>query len=188
MDSKNKIRTKALKFRETLLPYDRVRLDTRIATNLETLEDFRNARHILFYWSVKGEPDTHAMIEKYIDEKQLYLPMTRAKSHMQAIPIHNPLRLETGFNGIPEPMDQEPSSLFDRQVELVVVPGVAFDPKGNRLGRGKGYFDRYLVSFPHTVRVALAYEGQMLDHVPKDPYDVPVDFVVTDQKIYRCNH
>ena len=186
MDSKSKIRTKVLKFRNSLSPSDRVLRDARIATNLESLDCFQKARHILFFWSVKGETDTHAVIEKIIGEKQLYLPVTRGKSHMQAIPIHKPLRLKVGHEGIPEPTEQDPNSFFDHQVELVVVPGVAFDPKGNRLGMGKGYYDRYLASVPHAIRVALAYEEQVLDHLPKDAYDVPVHFIVTDRTIYQC--
>jgi 5-formyltetrahydrofolate cyclo-ligase len=187
MDSKDKIRAKALKFRDSLSAGDRAHWDSRIAANLESLGDFQNALHVLFYWSVNGEPDTHALIEKFIGEKELYLPVARGKSHMQAIPVRKPMRLKVGHEGIPEPVDQDPNSLFDHRLELIVVPGVAFDPKGNRLGMGKGYFDRYLASVPNAVRVALAYEGQVLDHIPKDPYDVPVDFIVTDQKIYRCN-
>ena len=188
MDSKDKIRVKALKFRDSLLPEERARRDARIAANLESLEDFRNARHILFYWSVNGEPDTHALVEKNLEEKELYLPVTRGKSHLQAVPVQKPLRLKGGHEGVPEPVGQDPNSFFDQQVELVVVPGVAFDRKGNRLGMGKGYYDRYLASVPHTVRVALAYEEQVLDHVPKEPYDVPMDWIVTDREIIQCGH
>jgi 5-formyltetrahydrofolate cyclo-ligase len=187
MDSKLKIRTKALKFRNSLSQSDRVLRDARIIANLESLECFQNTLHILFFWSVEGETDTHALIDKTIEEKKLYLPVTRGKSHMQAIPIHKPLRLKMGHEGIPEPMEQEPNSFFDHQVELVVVPGVAFDPKGNRLGMGKGYYDRYLASVPQVIRVALAYEEQVLDHVPKESYDVPMDWIVTDRRILQCN-
>jgi len=188
MDSKVKIRTKVLKFRNSLSPSDRVLRDARIALNLESLECFQKARHILFFWSVKGETDTHTLVERHIDKKQLYLPVTRGKSHMQAIPIQKPLRLKNGHEGIPEPTEHDPNSVFDHQLELVVVPGVAFDPKGNRLGMGKGYYDRYLVSVPQVIRVALAYEEQVLDHVPKEPYDVPMDWIVTDRWILRCIH
>jgi 5-formyltetrahydrofolate cyclo-ligase len=187
MDSKSKIRSKALKFRKSLSQSGRALRDARIAANLESLDCFQKARHILFFWSVEGETDTHALIDKMIEEKQLYLPVTRGKSHMQAIPIQRPLRLKMGHEGIPEPMEQEPNSLFDHQIELVVVPGVAFDPRGNRLGMGKGYYDRYLASVPQVIRVALAYEEQVLDHLPKDAYDVPMDWIITDRRIIQCN-
>ena len=186
MDSKGKIRAKALRFRDSLSPDDRARRDARIAANLESLEGFQNARHILFYWSVSGEPDTRVLVEKNLEEKELYLPVTRGKSHLQSVPVQKPLRLKRGHEGVPEPVGQDPNSFFDGRVELVVVPGVAFDRKGNRLGMGKGYYDRYLVSVPNAVRVALAYEEQVLDHVPKEPYDVPMDWIVTDREIIQC--
>ncbi len=186
MDSKPKIRSKALKLRKTFSDSDRLLRDARIFANLESLDCFRRSHHVLFYWSVEGEVDTHALIDKTIAEKQLYLPVSRGKSHMQAVPIRRPFRLKKGREGIPEPRDSTPNSLFDRRIELVVVPGLAFDPKGNRLGMGKGYYDRYLASVPHAVRVALAYEEQLLDSLPKDAYDEPMHWIVTDRRIIRC--
>ena len=95
--------------------------------------------------------------------------------------------LKAGFEGVPEPVETAPSSVYDDQVELVITPGVAFDKKGNRLGMGKGYYDRYFQNNSSPVKIALAYEEQILDHIPKDPYDVSIDLIVTDQNLYQCN-
>ena len=127
------------------------------------------------------------MLVNYIEVKQLYLPVIRGKSHFQAIPISRPLNLKVGFEGVPEPIDTAPSSVYDDQVELVITPGVAFDKKGNRLGMGKGYYDRYFQNNSSPVKIALAYEEQVLDCIPKDPYDVSIDLIVTDQNLYQCN-
>ena len=143
---------------------------------------------MLFYYSHKGEADTLWLIEEYLSSKQLYLPVIRGKSHFQAIPIKRPLDLKIGYEKIPEPVDIEPSSTYDNQLEMVIVPGVAFDKKGNRIGMGKGYYDRYFELIHTPVKVALAYEEQVLDSVPKDIYDRPVDMIVTDQNVYKCNH
>jgi len=191
MDEKVKIRRKLLKIRTNLPEELRVLKNELIAERLEMFDHFKKAQHVLFYYSHNGEVDTLALIEKYLDVKQLYLPVIRGKSHFQAVPIGRPLRLREGFERVPEPFDIEPSSVYDDRIELVITPGVAFDKKGNRLGMGKGYYDRYFKQeFKkefNPLKIALAYEEQVLDYVPKDHYDVPVDFIVTDQTVYRCN-
>ena len=88
---------------------------------------------------------------------------------------------------MPEPVDTEPNSVYDDQIELVITPGVAFDKKGNRIGMGKGYYDRYFEQNNAPLKVALAYEEQVLDSLPKDPYDVSINLIVTDQNLYQCN-
>lgn len=187
MDEKVKIRQKALKIRSNLDSSLRDFKNRQIAENLESLEQFKNANHVLFYYSHNGEADTLELIEKYIDVKQLYLPVIRGKSHFQAVPVKSPLNLNKGYEGVPEPVDLDPSSVYDSRIELVVTPGVAFDRKGNRLGMGKGYYDRYFAHNNKALKIALAYEEQVLDYVPKDPYDVSINLIITDQSIYQCN-
>lgn len=187
MDEKVKIRSKALKARSGLEASLRVYKNSQIAEKLESLECFKNAHHVLFYYSHNGEVDTLELIDKYIDSKQLYLPIIKGRSHFQAVPIKSPLDLKKGYEGVPEPTRLDPSSVYDDQVELVITPGVAFDRKGNRLGMGKGYYDRYFARSSKAVKIALAYEEQVLDCVPKDPYDVSINLIITDQNIYECD-
>jgi len=187
MSEKVKIRSKLLKIRKNLKKEVRAAKNEQIARRLEELDAFKKAHHILFYYSVNGEVDTLSLIEKYLDAKQLYLPVIRGRSHFQAVPIKKSLNLKKGFEGVPEPVDTEPSSTFDDQLELVITPGVAFDKKGNRIGMGKGYYDRYFEQNRKHLKIALAYEEQVLDYVPKEPYDECIDFIITDQNIYQCN-
>jgi len=187
MNEKVKIRGKLLKVRENIPDKIRAIKNDKITENLMKLDVFKNAEHILLYYSHNSEADTKILIEKYVDEKYIYLPVIRGKSHFQAVPIKRPLNLRAGFLGIPEPIDTEPSSAFDDMVELVIVPGVGFDKKGNRLGMGKGYYDKYFEQYNKTIKVGLAYEEQILDSIPKDKYDKPVDYIVTDQNVYICN-
>ena len=187
MDEKVKIRHKLLKIRKNLTGKDRALKDKKIADRLESLDYFRKANHILFYHSYNGEVDTLELIEEYIDSKQLYLPVIRGKSHFQAVPIKRPLNLSSGFEGVPEPIDTVPSSIYDDHIELIIIPGVAFDKKGNRLGMGKGYYDRYLHPNHAPIKIALGYEEQVLEHLPKDIHDESVDIIATDQNIYECN-
>ncbi|MFC1729813.1 5-formyltetrahydrofolate cyclo-ligase [candidate division KSB1 bacterium] len=187
MNEKVKIRSKCLKIRKNLTDEARTVKNKQITKRLESLNIFKKSQHILFYYSHNKEVDTIKLIDKYIDTKQLYLPVIKGKSRFQAIPIKRPLNLRTGFEGVPEPIDTDPSSVYDNQIELVITPGVAFDKKGNRLGMGKAYYDRYFQYGGKHIKIALAYEEQVLDYVPKDAYDESVDIIVTDQDIYYCN-
>ncbi len=186
MSDKVKIRSKALKFRAQLSSEERALKNKRIIRQLEDLPVFQKASHVLFYYSVNGEVDTLELIDRNLDSKQLYLPVIQGKSHFQAVPIKKPMELKSNFFGVPEPTDP-PTGIHDAEIELVITPGVAFDKKGNRIGMGKGYYDRYFQSEGKSVKIALAYEEQVLDSIPKDPYDECVDLIVTDQNIYQCN-
>ena len=80
--------------------------------------------------------------------------------------------------GIGEPTGEEWTDLA--AVELIAVPGVAFDREGNRMGRGRGFYDRLLKSTPNAVKIGLAYNFQMLDAIPTEPHDVKMNLVITD--------
>jgi 5-formyltetrahydrofolate cyclo-ligase len=185
MSNKVKIRSKLLKARSEIKADQRLLKNEQIAKNLESLEVFKGAQHVLFYYSVGSEVGTLDLIEKYIDSKQLYLPVITGLHHFQAIPIKRPLDLKKSFEGIPEPMEPAPSSVFDKRIDCVIVPGVAFDKHGNRIGTGKGYYDRYFEKYPDSTKIGLAYSEQMLDCIPKDPYDIGMNFVITDNNTYK---
>lgn len=100
--------------------------------------------------------------------------------------------LETGLYGIKEPKElfrSRKDRIFDpKQIDLVIVPGLAFDINGNRLGRGKGYYDRFLRHLsPKTLKIALAFECQIFETIPRDSNDVPMDLVVTEERIIRIS-
>jgi 5-formyltetrahydrofolate cyclo-ligase len=90
--------------------------------------------------------------------------------------------LKAGTYGIPEPPDVPQNCLNADELDLVVVPGVAFDRSNNRLGRGAGYYDRFLLELPAaTPTIALAYDLQVVDALPGlEPHDRPVKFVITN--------
>lgn len=186
MNEKVKIRGKLLKFRRQMSESERVARSKKIAARLENLKEFKEANHVLFYYSVTGEADTRELIEKYIGLKQLYLPVVLGKNQLAAVPVKKPLDLRLDYEGMPAPAVSDVNALHDKEIEIVIVPGVAFDKKGNRIGRGKGYYDRYLQKCHKVLRIGLAFEEQVLETLPKDPYDETVDFIITDTKMYRC--
>ncbi len=140
---------------------------------------FRQAHTLLFYHSLPDEVNTTAFIEKWYQAKELLLPAVKGEE-LELHRYTGPEKCRTGAFGIIEPHD----SLFTdyEWIDLAIVPAMAFDLAGNRLGRGKGYYDRLLprLSCP---KVGLCFSFQLLDQVPAEPFDVPVNRIFTENGV-----
>lgn len=137
------------------------------------------AKTIVAYYSLADEVDTHCLIDELIAEgKTVYLPRVVDQENMVLFRYTGAESLHKGAFGIMEPVDD--SMPDDEIVDAVLVPGMAFDGNGNRLGRGKGYYDRFLssLSIPHPKLVGVCFDFQKVDVVPTEPCDIPVDIVV----------
>lgn len=181
---KQQIRQELLKKRASFSPEIRREKSQKILESLKGLEVFRASKKILAYFTHKDEVDTLPMIAEILKEKEVYLPKIAEENQFHALPIKNLEELVISKEGIPEPKG-DASESYDKEIQLVLVPGLGFDLKGTRLGTGKGYYDRYFEKYAHTVKIGLAYQEQVLDSLPKDSYDVPVNWLITDQNIYQ---
>lgn len=145
---------------------------------------FQRARTILFYASIRGEVETFAMIEKAWElGKRVALPIVlKDKSRIVPLAIYNLRELKKGAYGILEPDINSAKEIPLGEIDLVVVPGVAFDKKNNRLGRGGAYYDRLLSELlPNTLTVGLAFDFQVVDTISGlEPHDRPVTWVLTN--------
>ncbi|MBN1258404.1 5-formyltetrahydrofolate cyclo-ligase [Candidatus Peregrinibacteria bacterium] len=181
---KNELRKKAIKTRNALSAKIRAAKSLMIRKKLENMDAFRRARHILFYYAHGSEVDTLPLLKNHMTEKVLYLPKLMGKNQFMALPFPSLRALRKGIYGIPEPVPAEEIDMAP-PLDLIIIPGVAFDRRGNRLGMGKGYYDRFLKAFKAVPKIALAFEEQVLAQVPKEIYDEPVDLVLTDQAAYN---
>lgn len=146
---------------------------------LEKSAPFLMATHILMYHSLPDELSTHAFLKKWATKKRFYLPRVNGVN-LEILPYEQ-TRLELGSFQIEEPVGED---VIDPEIlELIVTPGVAFSSKGGRLGRGKGYYDR-LLSTTRATKIGVGYHFQIIDELPLEPHDVPMDFVITDKEIY----
>jgi len=155
-----------------------------IFEKVTALPVFKNARTILCYASFRGEVDTFALMHRAMElKKRVALPLMR-KEEQQIVPmlIKSLTELKPGAYGIQEPPDLPQNRLHADELDLVVVPGVAFDRRNNRLGRGAGYYDRFLSVLPVTTpTVGLAYDLQVVDALSGiEPHDRPVSLVITN--------
>jgi len=184
MEQKTELRRLSLERRNGLPAEVRSIKGQAIARLLESTDLFQDADHILFYYAFGSEVDTLPIINKWIGEKKVYLPKLDEKGVLVALPFTGFETLNKNVYQIPEPIDHKTGKRFEKKLDLIIIPGVAFDDRGHRMGMGKGYYDRYLAANPNIPRIALCYQEQMLDEVPKADYDENVDLIITDRKIY----
>lgn len=135
---------------------------------------FLSAGTVLLYWSMPEEVDTHALIRRWAARKRIVLP--RVCGQTLELRQYDPERMVPGYRGILEP-SADALVVPDAEIELAVVPGLAFDLAGHRLGRGKGYYDRLLPRL-RCPRLGLAFPCQILDEVPIEPHDVALDRII----------
>lgn len=153
---------------------DRQEAARMVFDRLEKLTAFVMAEHVLLYNSLPDELSTRGFLEKWAGRKHIYLPRVNGVD-LDVLP-YDRTRLHLGAFRIEEPDGDNPVDLS--MIDLVIVPAVAYDRRGNRVGRGKGYYDR-LLSRMKAVRVGVAYDFQLVDDVEVEPHDHGVDFVIT---------
>ena len=145
---------------------------------LQRLPQFAAARTVLLYHSLPDEPDTHDFVERWAREKTVLLPVVVGED-LELRPYTSPASLATGAFSIQEPQGEAFTQYS--QIDLALIPGVAFDPAGHRLGRGRGYYDRLLANpaFAHVTKVGICFPFQLVPNVPCEEHDVRMDIVIS---------
>jgi 5-formyltetrahydrofolate cyclo-ligase len=184
--SKHEVREQALRARRGLTP-DEVRLlSARVQENLLSLPEFGAARVIASYVAKKDEVQTAGILRRALAAgKKVMVPRSDLSSvSLRFHEIHSLDELHPGTFGIPEPPAGSPAVPL-AESDIILVPLVAWDLRGHRVGYGKGYFDKGLRSRGNALCVGLAFEMQVQDSVPSTPTDVPMDAIVTDRRVLR---
>ncbi len=154
-----------------------------IKNRLFNEEAFKKAKVVMFYVSLKDEVDTYPMIDEALKAgKRICVPVIlKEEKRLIAGEIHNRIKdLESQHFGIYQPRQDRVKEIPLDDIDLVVVPGVAFDKKNIRLGRGHGYYDRFLSGLPKTTKtIGLAFDFQVVENLPQDPHDIPVSRTIT---------
>ena len=168
--------------RESISVIQAAELSARIAERVLILPEYRAARCIMSYASVLGEVQTAALNARILEDgKRLLLPkVMEDRQSMLAVPVADLSRLTRGAMGIPQPPDDTGADPAD--IDLVLVPGIAFDRKGGRLGFGGGFYDRFLEGTP-ALRVAIAFDIQLVDDTDPQPHDQQMDLLITEDAL-----
>lgn len=188
IDKKDKLRKKIMKIRNDLPKSDLLRKSNQIKKRLFALNEFKKASTILFYVSYDNEVFTHDMIKKCISNRKCVVVPVTDKENRRLIPsmLDNWRDLSLGAYGILEPKKEKIKEVSINKINLIVVPGVVFDERGHRIGHGAGYYDRLLRHSKNALRVGLAFEEQIVDKIPSEPHDIPVDKIVTEKRVIDC--
>ena len=146
----------------------------KILAKLEQHPDFIKAGRVMLYSALPDEVQTQAFLEKWHLKKQIILP-TVVGDDIIPVEFGKDTAFAVGDFNILEPQNEPYTGGFD----LIIVPGVAFDPKGNRLGRGRGYYDRFLCQHLNVKRIGICFDFQMVEAIPTEPFDIRMDEVIT---------
>ncbi len=189
--AKARLRQMVLARRDAVDAATRAALSQAILRKIAGLPAYREARAVLAYAGFGSELQTSGFLRHVLDEgKALLLPrVNRKEKLLEVYEVVDPERdLQAGTWGISEPAPERCSVADPLDADFVLVPGVAFDARGGRLGYGAGFYDRLISTGlpPRAWLVAGAFEAQMVEEVPMDDNDVPVDAVVTEKTHYHA--
>ena len=181
---KSRIRKEAIAKRDSLGPDERQRLSRQISEHLYGLEEYSLRDTILSYASYRSEVITDEINARILgDGKRLFLPRTYPESNrMIFYQVTDLMDLKPGAMGIREP---DEGVAYMGEDALVLMPGVGFDPEGNRLGYGGGYYDRFLTEYAMLTRhtVMLAFDAQRTQMLPTEPTDRRPNLVLTESGV-----
>ncbi len=187
--TKGELRKDVLKQRAAMTPEEVAEKSAAILNKLISLEEWRRAGTIMAYVDFRNEVQTGELIRHCLaGGKRVSVPITdiAGKVLTPSEILHYPDDLVPGAWGILEPAPGCVRPVDPRDLDMVVVPGVAFDLNGDRLGYGGGFYDRFLPrTRPGTVFLAPAFELQIMDNVYPGPHDCPVHILVTEQRVLR---
>lgn len=175
---KNEIR-KLIKCRKSQLSgAERIEKSGKAFSLLETVPEFANATNVLAYFSLADELYTESFLHRWHERKHIFLPRVNGDD-IEILP-YRPDHMRQGAFDIYEPTGDTVADIS--LMDVVIVPGVAFDRRGNRVGRGRGYYDR-LLSGCHAIKIGICYDFQLLEEITADSHDVTMDYIVTDDEI-----
>lgn len=145
---------------------------------IEQLPAFINASTVMAYWSIQGEVFTPGFIKKWSPRKRFILPSVDGFEMKLKLYESNDNLVPGDLYGIPEP--DGPEFREFKSIDLILVPGIAFDRSNNRMGRGKAYYDRFLINLRAT-KIGICFGFQLFDEIPVEENDVKMDMVVTSE-------
>jgi 5-formyltetrahydrofolate cyclo-ligase len=187
--NKNGIR-KVLKKKRLNLSKEEVLTKSELIKNrLFQIDEFKITKNILFYVSYNGEVFTHNAIKEALIDKKVVVPISKKEDYSLILSKLDSFEdLQEGQYSILEPKKERTKEISTDKIDLAIVPGIAFDLNGNRIGYGKGYYDRLLKNIKAPI-IGLAYEFQIIKKIPIDDYDKQVDIIITEKRVIKCkNH
>ena len=188
-EQKKELRTKVKKKISKLSRRETEESDKKILHQIKSLAEYKNADTIFCYVSTEKEINTISLLQEILDSgKRLGVPKCTGKGIMDAYEIQNLEQLKIGSYGILEPGEECDIILDPTEIQFAIIPCISCNRKGERLGHGGGYYDRYLVR-TGAFRLGAAFECQYDGQMEVKPSDAPLDKIITETHIWTpCAH
>lgn len=178
---KNQVRKNMLKRRRALSSEDRGIASREILRLLYNEPVYLQAGTVMAYAPMRDEVMLSPLLENCLSAgKKLAIPLITGKGHMEAVHVPSLDALTEGAYGILTVTEDKRQLISPELIDCIIVPGVAFSLRGDRLGMGAGYYDRFLERCPEAARIALAYSCQVANELPTEPHDVKMDMIITE--------
>ena len=185
--AKKALRSKIIAARRMLTDNYRQQASNRMLTVFCALPDFKEPRKVLCYASMADEVQIRPLMEKWLSlGVTVALPHITGKGQMEAVSFTDFDSLVEGEYGILTPDLEKGEIIPPDELDLIIVPGIAYDTRGDRLGMGGGFYDAYLARATKAKRIALAFSCQLVAKIPMEAHDVLVHKIITEQGIYNC--
>lgn len=181
LEQKKQLRVELKKRRSVLTQTDVAEKSLQIHENLQKIAAFKQAESFFCFISYQKEVDTHALIKSFLEQNlSLAVPKIMGKEEMIAVPFTSWEELEPDKMGILTPKSNE---LALGPFDVTITPGLGFTPCGDRLGYGRGYYDRWFANYDVKTRIGVAFEVQVVEELPLEKTDMPLDMLVTEERI-----
>ncbi|MBI2558431.1 5-formyltetrahydrofolate cyclo-ligase [Candidatus Woesearchaeota archaeon] len=180
---KSQLKQSITEKRNSLSKEELISNTNKIKNALFNLAQYKKSKTVMFYVSFNSEVGTHDMIKEALKNKMVAVPKVENHEIEPSIIIDFDSLIPSKF-GILEPI--ELMKVAYKNIDLVLVPGIAFDKECHRIGYGFGYYDKFLKKVPKAVKIGLAFDFQVVDKVPREEHDVPVDLIVTEKRVVEC--
>lgn len=193
METKSDLRNRILRNRSVLSPQAVCEKSGNIFNRLYSTKHYEDTKIVLAYMSFRNEVSTELFIRKCLaDGKIVAIPRVEHHKGTGSQRILTAYRINeldkdiiSGYKGIPEPDTTILNKMDPREIDLAIIPGVVFDYSRYRIGYGAGYYDRFLSSLgTDCLKAGIAYDMQMIDKIPYEEHDIPMDIVVTETGVY----
>ena len=181
---KNRLKESILEKRNSLSKEGIIEKSNQIKNELFRLEQYNKSKTVMFFVSFNSEVDTHEMIKTALKNKNVVIPKVEHHGIEPSVIIDFDNLLPSRKFDILEPI--ETMQIAYKNIDLVLVPGIVFDEYGHRIGYGFGYYDKFLHKVPKALKIGLAFDFQVIDKIPKEQHDVPIDMIVTEKRVIEC--
>jgi len=188
---KQKLRTEKLLERLNHHPEKKREKDVAILKSIIKQNVFKKAKNILIYLPIHGEVDLSDLLKPQAKKKtgslnkKIVLPKVKDETTLHLYYVKNLKEVELGKFKILEPKKTLKKAL-PKEIDLAIIPGVVFAENGHRIGYGKGFYDRLLKKIT-CPKVGVAYDFQIVENIPGEPHDKPMDMIITESKIYKIH-